>query len=315
MVYYMDCLGSSAINCVGGKQRKVFNQYEVAKDAKPVSNNVIQEKAAHQSGVLRKKASVSTVLPPYKSDQLRSWKPPILKSNPRSWPGEGGRAVTIPKEEEALKNEKFKLNQFNLLASDKIALNRTLRDVRMEVCKQKTLPKLLPPTSIVIVFHNEAWSTLLRTVHSIINTSPRALLEEIILVDDASERDYLGSKLEKYVATLSVPVHVLRTEKRSGLIRARLMGASIVKAPVITFLDAHCECTTAWLETLLARIAEDRTRVVSPIIDVINDENFEYVPASDMTWGGFNWKLNFRWYRVPQREMDRRNNDKSEPVR
>ncbi len=37
--------------------------------------------------------------------------------------------------------------------------------------------------------------------------------------------------------------------------------------------------------------------------------------ASDMTWGGFNWRLNFRWYRVPQRELDRRNGDRSQPVR
>jgi len=35
--------------------------------------------------------------------------------------------------------------------------------------------------------------------------------------------------------------------------------------------------------------------VVCPIIDVISDDTFEYVTASDMTWGGFNWKLNFRW--------------------
>lgn len=108
---------------------------------------------------------------------------------------------------------------------------------------------------------------------------------------------------------------MLRTGKRSGLIRARLLGAEHVKGQVITFLDAHCECTEGWLEPLLARIALDRRTVVCPIIDVISDETFEYVTASDQTWGGFNWKLNFRWYRVPAREMTRRNNDRTSPLR
>lgn len=66
---------------------------------------------------------------------------------------------------------------------------------------------------------------------------------------------------------------------------------------------------------MLTRIANDRTTVVCPIIDVISDDTFEYVTASDQTWGGFNWKLNFRWYRVPQREMERRHNDKTAPLR
>lgn len=56
----------------------------------------------------------------------------------------------------------------------------------------------------------------------------------------------------------------------------------------------HIECTVGWLPVLLERILEDRTRVPCPIIDVISDENFEYIPASDMTYGGFNWKLNCR---------------------
>lgn len=54
------------------------------------------------------------------------------KLNPSHWLGEMGKAVIISKEEEKLKNEKFKLNQFNLLASDRIALNRSLLDVRLE---------------------------------------------------------------------------------------------------------------------------------------------------------------------------------------
>lgn len=58
-----------------------------------------------------------------------------------------------------------------------------------------------------------------------------------------------------------------------------------------------------------------RNAVVCPIIDVISDETFEYMAGSDMTYGGFNWKLNFRWYPVPQREMDRRKGDRTLPVR
>lgn len=107
--------------------------------------------------------------------------------------------------------------------------------------------------------------------------------------------DHLGQQLEDYVAKLPVPVHVYRTPSRSGLIRARLLGAKHVKGQIITFLDAHCECAEGWLEPLLSRIADDRRTVVCPIIDVISDETFEYITASDMTWGGFNWRLNFRW--------------------
>jgi len=46
-------------------------------------------------------------------------------------PGEGGSAVKIPKDKEEERREKFKINQFNLLASEMISLNRSLQDVRL----------------------------------------------------------------------------------------------------------------------------------------------------------------------------------------
>ena len=45
--------------------------------------------------------------------------------------GEMGVAVVIPPEKQAEAREKFKINQFNLMASDMISVNRTLKDVRM----------------------------------------------------------------------------------------------------------------------------------------------------------------------------------------
>lgn len=73
-----------------------------------------------------------------------------------------------------------------------------------------------------------------------------------------SPSDFLKTPLENYARHLEVPVKILRMEQRSGLIRARLRGANVARGQVITFLDAHCECTVGWLEPLLARIKEDR---------------------------------------------------------
>jgi len=56
----------------------------------------------------------------------------------------------------------------------------------------------LPDASVVIVFYNEAWSTLLRTVHSVIDRSPANMLSEVILVDDFSDLG-LSISMSQYV--------------------------------------------------------------------------------------------------------------------
>lgn len=54
-------------------------------------------------------------------------------------------------------------------------------------CANLTYDRILPSASVIIIFYNEPWSVLLRTVHSVLKESPPNLLKEIILVDDHSE--------------------------------------------------------------------------------------------------------------------------------
>ena len=140
----------------------------------------------------------------------------------------------------------------------------------------------MPTASVVLVFVNEGWSTLIRTVHSVINTSPPELLAEVILVDDYSNKgkvdyclidfpfkyifkmfnlflkEHLKEKLEKYILRFKGKVKLYRTTERVGLVRARVIGAEKATGKVIIVLDAHCECVTNWLPPLLTRIAVNR---------------------------------------------------------
>lgn len=112
-------------------------------------------------------------------------------------------------------------------------------------------------------------------------------------------------------------MRILRAKKREGLIRARLLGASHAKGQVLTYLDSHVECAQGWLEPLLARIAEDPTAVVCPVIDVIDDKTFEYhyrSDASSINVGGFDWNLQFNWHSIPEREKLRRKHS-TDPIR
>ncbi|XP_045498617.1 putative polypeptide N-acetylgalactosaminyltransferase 9 isoform X1 [Colias croceus] len=234
-------------------------------------------------------------------------------------PGELGKPVILPKniseEAKTAVSEGWKKNAFNQYVSDLISIRRKLPDPRDEWCKQPgRYLEDLPQTSVVICFHNEAWSVLLRTVHSVIDRSPPHLIKEIVLVDDFSDMPHLMQQLDDYMSALP-KVRIVRATRREGLIRARLLGARYVTAPVLTYLDSHCECTEGWLEPLLDRIARNKTTVVCPVIDVIDDNTLEYHyrDSSSVNVGGFDWNLQFNWHPVPARERARHKHT-AEPV-
>ncbi|XP_031139913.1 polypeptide N-acetylgalactosaminyltransferase 6 [Sander lucioperca] len=242
--------------------------------------------------------------------------------DPKS-PGADGKAFQkdhMSPEEGQEKDEGMKRHCFNQFASDRISLSRSLGDdTRPPECVERKFRRCppLPTTSVIIVFHNEAWSTLLRTVYSVLHTSPALLLKEIILVDDASVAEHLKSQLEEYVRQLKI-VRVVRQVERKGLITARLLGASIAQGEVLTFLDAHCECFHGWLEPLLARIVEEPTAVVSPEITTIDLNTFQFNKpvASNRAFnrGNFDWSLSFGWEAIPE-DAKKRRKDETYPVK
>lgn len=135
-------------------------------------------------------------------------------------------------------------------------------------------------------------------------------------------------------------MRLIRTKKREGLVRARLIGATYATGEVLTFLDCHCECVPGWIEPLLercplaaffggrdsagpniseisfgCRIGENSSTIVCPVIDTIDWNTFEYYMQSDEPMiGGFDWRLTFQWHSVPERERKRRSS-RIDPIR
>ena len=107
----------------------------------------------------------------------------------REGPGEGGEAVAdVSKITEKEKSSGYSSNGFNAAVSDMIALDRSVKDIRHKKCAEIEYEVSLPSVSVIVPFHNEHWSTLLRTVVSVLNRSPKELIKEVLLVDDFSTK-------------------------------------------------------------------------------------------------------------------------------
>ncbi|KAH7961591.1 hypothetical protein HPB52_010709 [Rhipicephalus sanguineus] len=167
--------------------------------------------------------------------------------------GKNGAGVTLTGDEKEKADKEFSRAGFNAYVCDRLPLNRTLGDRRHRSCRNAEYDvDSLPTASVVIIFTDELFSALLRTVYSVINRTPRRLLREIILVDDYSQierarRDGYG-RLERFIRRHFRPgfVKLITLPKREGLIRARLTGARAASGDVLVFLDSHCEATDHW---------------------------------------------------------------------
>ncbi|CAJ0941791.1 unnamed protein product, partial [Mesorhabditis belari] len=234
----------------------------------------------------------------------------------RKGPGENGAGINLEGTEREEADELAKKWFMNVIASDKISLDRSIPDSRSPQCKALEYDvNKLPTVSVVIIFTDESFSALLRTVHSVVNRSPPQLLQEIVLVDDNSSLPELGEKLVKHIERFGDLVKLIRSKERLGLIRAKVRGAREARAEVLVFLDSHCEANAGWLEPLVARIAESRSAVVCPVIDSISDTSIAYMGGSAGGIGTFWWSLHYSMGGIPPEETRRRKNPEIDYIR
>ncbi|XP_052234412.1 polypeptide N-acetylgalactosaminyltransferase 13-like [Dreissena polymorpha] len=211
-------------------------------------------------------------------------------------PGENGTGVHLVGKENEQANQLVEKLNINVLASDKIPLNRMVPDSRFDGCRSVTYENDLPTASIIIPFFDEWPSILLRTIYSIVNRTPRKLLKEIILVDDGSQMKELKSKLDAYLES-HFPVglvKMIRVPNRLGLIQARLMGYRNSTGDIIIFFDSHMEVNIDWLQPLLTEVKHNRKTIAMATLDYIQKDTMAYTYYKDyMIRYGFNWRLVF----------------------
>uniref|UniRef100_A0A0K8UTM3 Putative polypeptide N-acetylgalactosaminyltransferase 13 n=2 Tax=Bactrocera latifrons TaxID=174628 RepID=A0A0K8UTM3_BACLA len=242
-----------------------------------------------------------------------------------------------------IQNAPWQFYNYNAARSAAIGALRALPDTRDASCMARPyyLAAQRARVSIIIAFHNEARSALLRTVMTLYQRTPRRYLHELILVDDCSvdagllpamlklqlppfKRNFSSSSptsttTARYASLHSSPnsrssaptsqpqvtIKSARNTQRLGVIASRNRGARLATGDYLLFLDSHCEVNVGWLEPLLERLAIGAT-AVSPVLDSINAESLEYAASSKNLMGGFDWNLHFHWIPRPQSQPQRR---------
>lgn len=134
----------------------------------------------------------------------------------RSGLGDNGAAVELEGSSKTIGDKQLKKIALNEELSELIPFNRTLSDVRNPLCRDLEYDlDDLPTTSVVIIFFNEPFSVLVRTVFSVLSTGDPRILKEVILVDDFSSNKELKGQLDHFVAhRLPAKVKIIRLKSR-----------------------------------------------------------------------------------------------------
>jgi len=166
----------------------------------------------------------------------------------------------------------------------------------------------LPRASLVIPYLNETWFHIEKTVLSMLAHTPLDLVDEFLFIDDGNSPEW---QHHEKLRALHPKIRVHRNEVRQGLIRSKVIGAGMVKSPVLIFMEPHCIVARQWLEPLLENLRRStfHTLVVMPMLDIIPEDDFSRYRVANHHIGGFDWSLAFNWMNL----IEERNSSYSFP--
>jgi len=142
------------------------------------------------------------------------------------------------------------------------------------------------------------------TLKYVYENTPIEILQEVIVVDDQSEvpvsplvrgnlsrGGILGFLSPAQRATLIVH----RTDRREGLIRAKIRGADMATGTHLFFLDGHCRVMPLYMQRMLSRIKGNYKRIVVPMVSDTDGATWrlKYNYGAKMM---FAWDFSFDWF-------------------
>mmetsp|Transcript_108431 Transcript_108431/g.248536 ORF Transcript_108431/g.248536 Transcript_108431/m.248536 type:complete len:553 (+) Transcript_108431:26-1684(+) len=137
-----------------------------------------------------------------------------------------------------------------------------------------------------------------RTVESIIANTPDDVLDQVVVVDDGSQKplsNLLGGRRK---------VQVMRHDQTMGIMRSRKTGADAVTSDVIALFDCHVAPQPGWHVEILKLISQNSKRMVVPKITDLDIDTWTQKPNSAgnvKCW--LTWDVDFKWFNDPSPEV------------
>jgi len=158
--------------------------------------------------------------------------------------------------------------------------------------------------SIIIPARNEDLTYLQKTIDCVLRNTHISAIEEIILVDDASDKPIKkGVKINDGISfedqkTADV-MQIIRNPTRTGVVKSKLRASKTARGVVLVFLDAHVCPQPHWLAQLLRKINKN-TRTIAIMREFPLDEKTwtvnTNVPADKNVKQIFDWQMKPHWF-------------------